>query len=280
LDKSNRFITSFIAKFVYDLFDWYVKSLSQFEHLFSFLLQRGKQRGFLSLEEAKVINRAFKFRETTAREIMVPSPEIVWVTVNTAFNEIIDLIIKRGHSRVPICKDNLDNILGIIHAKDLLRFLGNKNKYKIELTRIIFTPLFVPETQKIARLLKEMNLHHIHLAIVVDEHGSTVGLVTLEDIIEEIFGEIHDEYDKETIKIVPISKNTWQVLASVDLGELEEAIHIRFPQGKYETLAGFLTHLSGKVGRPGEKIEFGDLEFCVLSASPRRIHKVLVKKIA
>jgi len=210
---------------------------------------------------------------------MVPAPEVVCAEINTPIEEIVKIVVEKGHTRLPIYEDNLDNIIGILHAKNLLLFWPKHGEEKIELREILLPPLFVPETKKIGALLKEMNARHMHLAIVVDEYGSTVGIVSLEDIVEEIFGEIQDEYDKESVKIVRLNENCWQVKANIDIEELEEAIGMKFPEGKYETLAGFLISLTGKVPKSKEVISYNGLEFVITSATPRRVQEVIIKKI-
>jgi len=278
LDEDSSLIARFLQKIIYYFFDRQLKNPNQFEKFLNFLLQTGQKKTILSAEEARIIIRSFKFRETTVREIMVPAPEMVCAEEKTPLSQIISLIIENGHTRLPIYRDNLDNIIGILHAKDLLHLWQRRNHQPIDLTKILLPPFFVPDTKKINVLLKEMNLRHMHLAIVVNEYGSTVGLVTLEDIIEEIFGEIQDEYDKEKIKVIKIDENKWQVQANIDLEEVEEVLQMQFPKGKYETLAGFLTHFTGRVPRPKEVIKYNDLEFTIIAATPRCLQEVLIRK--
>ncbi|HDD45417.1 MAG TPA: HlyC/CorC family transporter [Candidatus Desulfofervidus auxilii] len=278
MNEEDSLFSCLLDNFAKYIWNKELKKAKKFEKIFFWLLEKGKEKKFLSLEEFRIIIRAFRFKDTTVREIMIPGPEMVCAEVNTPITKIIELIIEKGHSRLPIYKEHFDNIIGILHAKNLLKIWLSKEK-NMDLTKILIPPLFVPETQKINTLLKEMNTRHIHLAIVVDEHGSTVGLVTIEDIIEEIFGEIQDEYDREAMPIVQTTENTWRVRAGIDLDELGEILGIEFPEGKYETLAGFLIHLTGTVPKPKEVVYYKNFEFTILSATPRRLQEIMIKKI-
>ncbi|MCD6320564.1 MAG: HlyC/CorC family transporter [Candidatus Desulfofervidaceae bacterium] len=278
MDEDSSIITRFLQKIVYYFLDRQLQSPEQFKRFLTILLQKGQKKAILSAEEARIIVRSFKFRETTVKEIMVPAPEMVCAEEKTPLSQIVNLIIEKGHTRLPIYRDNLDNIIGILHAKKLLRLCQKGDNRHVNLAEILLPPFFVPDTKKISILLKEMNLRHMHLAIVVDEYGSTVGLVTLEDIIEEIFGEIQDEYDEERVKVVEIDEHKWRVQANINLEELEEILQTKFPEGKYETLAGFLIHFAGRVPKPKEVIKFNDLEFTIVAATPRRLQEVLIKK--
>lgn len=278
MDEDSSFISRFLQKILYYFLDRQLQTPDQFKKFLTVLLQKGQKKAILSAEEVSIIIRSFRFQETTVKEIMVPTPEMICAEEKTPLSQIINLIIEKGHTRLPIYRENLDNIIGILHAKNLLRLWQKGNHHPIDLTKILLPPFFVPDTKKISALLKEMNLRHMHLAIVVNEYGSTVGLVTLEDIIEEIFGEIQDEYDRERVEIIKIGDNKWRVQANIDLEKLEEVLQTQFPEGKYETLAGFLIHFTGRVPKPKEVIRYNHLEFTVIAATPRRLQEILIKK--
>ncbi len=257
------------------------KNEDTYKSNFFWFLEKGREGGFLTEEDTRIIARALNFGKKMVKEIMVPAAEVVCAEVNTPIQEIVSIIIEQGHTRIPIYQDNFDNVVGILHAKNLLKVWAKKEgQQEIKLTEILHPPLFVPETKKIGGLLKEMNARHMHLAVVVDEYGSTAGIVSLEDIVEEIFGEIQDEYDKEMVKAIRIDEHTWRVKANIDLEELEEILGVSLPKGKYETLAGFIINLTGKVPKKKEIVRYKNLVITIINATPRRIQEVIIKKDA
>ena len=240
------------------------------------LVDEGEERGVISEDEGEMIQSIFSFRDTVAREIMVPRPEAVFARDDTSITEIIRHIIESGHSRIPIYQDNVDNIIGIVHAKDLLQVCGRDD---IAVRDIARPPYFIPETKKISELLKDLRDKKSHMTIVIDEYGGTAGILTLEDIIEEIIGDIMDEYDAEVKRIVEQEDGTILVDARLDVEDLEEYVGVELPEGKFESVGGFIISLVGRVPDVHEKVMFGNLEMIVAAADERKIEKVLIRKL-
>lgn len=241
------------------------------------LIDEGEQQGLISEDEGEMIQGIFSFRDTIAREIMVPRTDTVCARVDTPIPEIIDLIIQSGHSRIPIYVDNIDNVIGTLHAKDLLRYWGCGAD--VELKDIVRQPYFIPETKKISEVLKDLRGNKSHMAIVIDEYGGTAGILTLEDIIEEIIGEIVDEYDAEETLIVEHEDGSLTVDARLDVEELEDLLDMEFPEGKFESVGGFVISLLGKVPGVDEKVVYENIEITVEAANNRKIEKLRVRRI-
>ena len=170
---------------------------------FQELIDQGEEQGLLTPEQGDMIQSIFEFKDTIVREIMVPRTEIVGVDAEALIQTIVDLMVKHGHSRLPIYSENLDNVMGLLHVKDLLPYWGRPTDQSLP-TEVIRQPFFVPETKKIVQLLKELRGQKFHMALVLDEYGGISGLVTMEDIIEEIIGEIEDEYDRQEPRLIPL----------------------------------------------------------------------------
>ncbi len=244
--------------------------------------QGGKELGSiqevneLEEDEKRMVSRIIEFGDTTVKEIMVPRIDIICASLETPLDKVKELITKHGHSRIPIYKDNIDNIIGIIHAKDLLLI---ESEEKIDLSKFVRKPYFIPESKKIDELLKEMKKEKIHLAVVVDEYGGTSGLVTMEDILEEIVGEIQDEYDMEEEKIKKIDDKNFRVSAHLSIEDLNEALGTNIPEKEFETIGGYIYDLVGSVPKEGESLESSGLKFLVEKVVGQRIKTVKVTKL-
>ncbi len=238
------------------------------------LINEGEQRGLITEDEGEMIQGIFSFRDTTAREIMIPRTETVYARADTRLPYAIEIITQSGHSRIPIYDGNIDNIVGILHAKDLLNCWGRDD---MEVSRLMRPPSFIPETKKISAVLKDLRYSKSHLAIVIDEYGGTAGILTLEDIIEEIIGDVMDEYDAEQNLIVDNGDGSISVNARLDVEELEEYLKVDFPEGKFESVGGFLISYFGRVPNIGEKMVFKDLEFVIEGADSRKIETICIK---
>jgi CBS domain containing-hemolysin-like protein len=228
-----------------------------------------------------MIYSVFKFGDTLVREVMVPRIDIVALSADATLQEALDTIIEAGHSRVPVYEDSIDNIRGILYAKDLLSHWRDK-RTDFSLVQILREPYFVPETKKAGELLEELRARETHIAIVSDEYGGTAGLVTVEDLIEEIVGEIKDEYDfAEEAPYEMISETEYIFTAGFDLDDLNEMLDVSLPTDENDTLGGYIFTILGKVPQVGDKVYFNDtLEMEVLTLKgKRRIHKVRVRKI-
>ncbi|MCK5738359.1 HlyC/CorC family transporter, partial [bacterium] len=225
------------------------------------LIEVSEQKGAIEEDEKEMIHSIFEFGQTSVREVMVPRIDMVCVETGTHIEELISIINTRGKTRIPLFRDRIDNILGIVHAKDLLPYISPNpeqlSTQPIDLLKLARPVQFVPENKKIDDLLRDFQRDKIHLAIVVDEYGGTAGLVTLEDIIEEIVGEIQDEYDFEGPLIRKLDNNTYTVDGKTNVSELEEILEIPFPTSEsYDTVAGLIFDHTGYVPKEKEVIEF------------------------
>ena len=241
------------------------------------LLDFVEEKGTLEKEEKEMIHSIFEFGETTVREIMIPRIDMVCVPTDIEFNSLLELIRKNLHSRIPVYKEKVDNIIGILFVKDLLTYLDQPVSKEINLEKLVRPAFFVPEQKKIDELLREFQSQRIHMAIVVDEYGGTSGLVTLEDIIEEIFGEIQDEHDLELPLYQRLNEHELLIDGSMDLYQIKENLKIDLPAEEGSTtLAGFLYGQFGSVPQEKQSILFNGYEFIIEKVIKRRIKQVRV----
>jgi CBS domain containing-hemolysin-like protein len=238
------------------------------------LIDAGEQQGLITEDEGEMIQSILSFRDTTAHEIMVPRTEAVAASSDISIGNLLQLVIKEGHSRIPVYIGSMDNIIGILHVKDLLASWGRE---QVELKGLLRTPHFVPETKKISQLLKELRDKQSHMAIVIDEYGGFAGLVTIEDIIEEIVGEIHDEHDTEERRIVTTAEGDLLVDARLDIEVLAERLGVQIPEGNFESVGGFIINLLGRMPQPHETVAYAPLEMIIESADARKIRTVRVR---
>ena len=231
----------------------------------------------LAPHERRMIRSILKLDETTAREVMVPRMDILASEATASLAEVAELMWDSGHSRVPIYEETIDSIVGIVHSRDLLRHLPTVEQGP-DVTSIARTPLFIPNSMRLDDLLKDFQEKHIQVAIVVDEYGGTAGLVTIEDLLEEIVGEIEDEFDiPESLKEI-VSDNEAVVDARISLGEVNELFFVNLHGEGFDTLGGLLYQQLGRIPSPGDDIEVGGLHLKVLSTLGRRIKKVQVAR--
>ncbi|MBI4428177.1 MAG: HlyC/CorC family transporter [Ignavibacteriales bacterium] len=242
------------------------------------VLDAGTESGALDKTEHELIKSILEFSDITVKEIMVPRPDIVAVDIAMATDRLIHKVIDEGYSRIPVYKGTIDNVVGVIYSKDLLSLLEHRDL--IILQDIIRMVYFVPESKKISQLLRELQQRKVHLAIVVDEFGGTEGLVTMEDIIEEIVGEILDEYDEVGKAVEKSTDGSTTVDAAMSIGDFNTQFKANIPEASdYETLAGFLQKMSGKLPEVNEEIKYRDCTFTILSKSARRIRQVKVSSV-
>ncbi len=251
----------------------------ELEHEIQELLEEGEEQGLISRHEERLINSIFDFRETVASEIMTPSAEMVLAGRSASVRDLIDLITGEGYTRIPIYQDNQDQIIGVLHAKDLLRFCVDGSPDDADLDEFLNPPYFIPETKPITELLREFQARKTHMAIVTDEFGGVRGLVTLEDIIEEIVGEIDDEHDQDERELRVVDDRTIIVDAKIDIEKVEEYFALTLPEGPYESVGGLLLHSLGRVPEAGTVLNMPPLSFRVMTADPRRIRTVRIRKI-
>ncbi len=242
----------------------------------------GVEKGTIEEEEHELIHGLVAFKSVTVREIMTPRVDIKSVSIEDSFAELMSAITESGHSRIPLYDSSLDNIIGIIYAKDLLPYIKSTNgKKEISLKEIAREALFIPESKLISDLLHEFQETNMHMGIVVDEYGGTAGLVSLEDILEEIVGEIRDEYDKEENEITKLNENAYLVLGKVLIDELNELLTEDFSSedDDYDTVGGFIFNHFGMIPEEGDSFTQSDFRFTVKEIDNKRINKVLVEKI-
>ncbi len=241
-----------------------------------YLLAAGEKEGVIEREEREMITSIFEFGETIVREVMTPRPDIVAVKADLPLVELIKVIIESGHSRIPIFEGNLDNVVGVVYAKDLLKAGGAAN------VRDLLRPaVFIPESKKVAELMHEMQSARTHLAIIVDEYGMTSGLVTLEDLVEEIVGEIHDEFEREEKMIEKVEENTYIVDGRMAIKDLNDRLKLNLPEEEreYDTIGGFVFTELGKAPSVGNTVRYENLVMSVERILRRRITRVKIVKL-
>ena len=238
-----------------------------------FLLNVSEDDSVIEDEEKEMIASIFEFGETLVREVMVPRIDVVAISIDTPLVEATDVILKGGHSRVPVYKESVDNVAGILYAKDLLRYLRD-GRTDVPISKILRPAYFIPESKKVDELLQELQQRKVHMAVVVDEYGGTAGIVTIEDLLEEIVGEIQDEYDVEQPTIEAISEDEYLFDARVPLDEVNKLLSVQLPAEGGDTLGGFIYSQLGKVPAVGDRIEFDGVIVEVLSVAGRRIKQV------
>ncbi|MGK9475891.1 hemolysin family protein [Melioribacter sp. OK-6-Me] len=246
------------------------------------LTNLGVERGTIEEDEHELIEGIVSFRSVTAREIMTPRVDIVAVPVDITFDELMKVINESGYSRIPLYENSLDNIIGIIYVKDLLPYLKNPEMRKsLSLRKIAREVFFVPQTKYINELLHDFQEKKLHLGIVVDEYGGTSGLISLEDILEEIVGDIRDEFDKEENPIVKISDNTYLLSGRLPIDELSELLgkDLSNEDDDYDTLAGFILNHAGSIPEEGFSFTDKGIKFTVKEILNKRINKILVEKL-
>lgn len=242
------------------------------------VLEAGTRSGALDKTEHELIKSILEFTDTTVKEIMVPRPDIVALDIAMPSDQVIRKVIDQGYSRLPVYKETIDHIIGVVYSKDLISLIEHKDL--IVLQDIIRPAYFVPESKKISQLLRDFQLNKIHLAVVIDEFGGTEGIVTMEDIIEEIVGEIHDEYDEVQKIVEQASDGSVVVDATMSIPDFNEQFKANVPEASdYETLAGFLQKVTGRLPELNEEIRQGDMSFTILNKSARRIRQVKLKRL-
>jgi putative hemolysin len=245
------------------------------------IVERGGEQGVLEAEEEQMINAVIELGDRRVHEVMVPRVSITGIRADASFEEAIDVVIEEGHSRIPVYEESIDEVVGILYAKDLLPYLKSDAAPRPSLRTLIRPPVLVPESMTIDDLLHELQRRKVHIAIVLDEYGGTAGIVTIEDLLEEIVGEIQDEYDVEEPMVVRLSDDQARVDGRADVDELGELFDMPLEledEEEYDTVGGLLYHRIGGVPKPGDQIEVEGLTLTVESTDGRRVGKVLVAR--
>ena len=236
------------------------------------------QQEILAEEKNDMIQGVEDLSETTVKEVMVPRIDVDFISIDTPADELLLKITESGHSRMPVYETSIDNVVGVLYVKDLIAAIARHEELNLE--KIIRKPYFVPESKRIDSLLREFKRRHIHIAIAIDEYGGISGIVCMEDIIEEIVGDIQDEFDNEREDILPISENVWLCDARVDLDDLNETIGSNFPTEDFDTLGGFVFDLFGKIPVKFEKVSWNNYDFIVQEMEGHKVNliKVVLKE--
>ena len=239
----------------------------------------GHEEGAIEEGEKELIHRTFEFGDTIVREVMVPRPDMIAVDVRRNLRSVLDLIIKHGKSRIPVYRDQLDEVVGVLYAKDILKRL-HANRTDTSLEEIMRAPLYVPESKKVAELLREMQARKIHISIVIDEYGSTAGLCTIEDLLEELVGEIADEYDRDDEQVKILQEGVqYRVHGRLPIDELNELLDVELPDDEWDTVGGLMFNILGTVPAQGQEVPFGNILLKAERVQGRRIARVLVTKL-
>jgi CBS domain containing-hemolysin-like protein len=242
------------------------------------ILKSSHISGKLDASKEKLLQNVFDFPQLKVKQIMVPRNKIVAIEFKSSFEQIIDKFLKEGYSRMPVYDSNIDNIVGVIYAKDLLSYQNKVNTQDFRIENLLRNPLFVNENSPIDEILRKMQRHKIHIAIVLDDFGGTAGLITLEDIIEELVGEIQDEYDEEQPLIKKINDSEYEVLAEASIDDINEQLPINLPKMEdYNTIAGLFSHFLGRIPKQGERLSFDNFYIETLSSSQRKVDKIKIK---
>ncbi len=242
-------------------------------------LEQHRLDGAFDEEEQEMIENVLELSESCADEIMTPRTDLVAIEVNSDLPSVLETIKKAGHSRIPVYEENIDNIVGLIYAKDLLAEIG-KDPGEFSLSERMREAYFVPETKSLRALLHEFQNQKLHIAVVLDEYGGTAGIVTLEDIIEELVGEIADEYEETPPDSVKkVDEHTIEVDARTYVDDLNDEYELNLPEDEdYDTVGGFVFSQLGYIPKPGEQFNYESLEFTIASAEPRRVKRITIRK--
>jgi len=243
------------------------------------LVNVGEEEGFIDEDEREMIDSIFEFNDTLVREVMVPRIDIDAVNVEETLENVVKLVMRAGHSRIPVYDQTVDDIIGVIYAKDLLQIFFEPAREKTDLKKLMRSAYYVPESKKVRDLFAELRKEKVHMAIVLDEYGGTAGLVTVEDVIEEIVGDIQDEYDREEQAIEQLGDGSFLVAARTSIGEINEAMEMALPDDEFETISGLVFHNLGSLPYEGQELKIGDLHIKVEKIIDRRIGKLHLRKM-
>jgi magnesium and cobalt exporter, CNNM family len=241
------------------------------------MAELGQEEGSIEREETELIHSIFEFGDTIVREVMVPRPDIKAIESDKALRDVQAIVLQHGYSRIPVFNEDLDDVIGVVYAKDVLKAL-HQGKHDMPLRDVVREAHFVPESKKVADLLREMQKVHFHIALVTDEYGSVVGLVTLEDLLEELVGEIADEYDTEEPELEEVGDGEYRVDGRMAVDEVNDLLDVELPDEEWDTVAGLMMGLMGSIPEEGEQVTFQNLTFTAERVDGRRISKVRIRR--
>lgn len=244
------------------------------------MVDAGEEKGVIEESQKEMINNIFEFDDIVAADVMTHRTEIEAVEIHEPLTDIVKLAIEEGYSRIPVYKEELDNIVGILYVKDLLKYVGNDVPKSFKISNIMRPAVFVPESKKCGDLFNEMTEQKLQMVIIVDEYGGVAGLVTVEDLLESIVGNMQDEYDDEEEEIEQMTDGRFVLEGTSDIGELAETLGIDFPEGEYDTVGGFIMSELGRIPTAEENAEvrYGGFIFTVTEMDERRISKIEAEK--
>ncbi|MCL4500079.1 MAG: hemolysin family protein [Chloroflexi bacterium] len=274
-------IVSFFSDLLVRPFGTHVKFSAPMltEEELKMLVQAGEEEGVIEEEEKEMIHSIFDFTDTVTRQVMKPRTDMHAAPFTSTLDELLDIITSTGHSRIPIYEEDIDHIVGVVHAKDLLPVLRQEKKL-FDIKTVMREAYYIPETKDVDELLAEFKRGNIQMAIVRDEYGGTAGLVTVEDLLEEIVGEIRDEYDIEEPLIQIVDENHAVVSARMSVDELNEEMKLDIPESEdYETIGGFVFDLFGHQPNEGETISYEDVDFTVSKVEDGRLHSIAIARV-
>ena len=235
-----------------------------------------ERQDILSEEKRDMIRGIEELAETSVKEVMIPRIDVDFLSLSPPQDELLEKIAESGHSRFPVYEDSIDNVVGVLYVKDLITAFAKKEA--ADLQRIIRKAFFVPESKRIDSLLREFKRRHVHIAVAIDEYGGISGIVCMEDIIEEIVGDIQDEFDNEREDILQLGENVWLCDARLNLDDLNETVHSHFPNEQFDTLGGFVFDLLGKIPVKYEKVSWNGYDFIVQDMEGHRVNQIKIIK--
>jgi CBS domain containing-hemolysin-like protein len=241
------------------------------------MAELGQEEGSIEREETELIHSIFEFGDTIVREVMVPRPDIKAIESDKTLRDVQAMVLQFGFSRIPVFQEDLDDVLGVVYAKDVLKAL-HQGKHDMPLRDVVRETHFVPESKKVADLLREMQREHFHIALVTDEYGSVVGLVTLEDLLEELVGEIADEYDTEEPELEQVGEHEYRVDGKMSIDEVNEILDVELPDEEWDTVGGLMLGLMGSIPEEGDEVAFQNLAFRAERVDGRRISKIRITR--
>lgn len=243
------------------------------------MINVGEEKGIFQETETNMINSIFEFDDTAAKEVMTPRTHIIAVSVEATIDEILETIVEENFSRIPVYENSIDNVIGLLYVKDLFALIKKNTEWEISLRDLIRPAYFVPEYKKIDELFKEMQKSKTHIAIVIDEYGGTAGLLTIEDLLEEIVGNIFDEYDDVVLEFEQLDDDTYLVDGLLSVSEINDLMHLDLPEEEFDTISGMILSLSGKMPEVGEEVQFDDVAFRIEEVDDKRISKIKIGKV-
>ncbi|MDF2840581.1 MAG: Hemolysins-related protein containing domain [Clostridia bacterium] len=243
------------------------------------MINVGEEKGIFQETETNMINSIFEFDDTAAKEVMTPRNHIIAVSIEATVDEILEIIVEENFSRIPVYENSIDNVIGLLYVKDLFALIKKSTDWEISLKDLIRPAYFVPEYKKIDELFKEMQKSKTHIAIVIDEYGGTAGLITIEDLLEEIVGNIFDEYDDVVLEYEQLDDHTYVVDGMLSMSEINDIMNLDLPEEEFDTISGMILSLSGKMPEVGDEVKFEDLDFRIEEVDDKRISKIKIQKV-